>query len=103
MPPIIGQIAPIITQARMLARDYRRITGKPLGISGEVAEYEAASCLSLDLAPVRTAGYDALRGSERIQIKGRILQDRKPGSQRVPSIRLTHAWDVVVLVLMAPD
>jgi hypothetical protein len=28
-------------QAKQLARDYRALTGKPLGITGEVAEFEA--------------------------------------------------------------
>ena len=32
----------ILREAKKLAQRYRAVTGKPLGITGEVAEYEAA-------------------------------------------------------------
>lgn len=40
-------------------QEYRRLTGKPLDITGEVAEYEAARVLGVELTPARQAGYDA--------------------------------------------
>ena len=36
------RIIEILRQAKKLAQEYRALTGKPLGITGEVAEYEAA-------------------------------------------------------------
>ena len=50
----------ILRQAKTLALEYRRLTGKPLGITGEVAEYEAAQILGVELTPARQAGYDAV-------------------------------------------
>lgn len=56
--------ARILAQAKRLAREYRQLTGKPLGITGEVAEYEAAQKLDVTLTPARDAGYDAVRDSD---------------------------------------
>ena len=47
-------------RTQVLAREYYRLTGKPLGITGEVDEYEAARILSVELTPARQAGYDAI-------------------------------------------
>ena len=48
----------ILRDAKVLAQQYRALTGKPLGITGEVAEYEAAHILGVELT-ARQAGYDA--------------------------------------------
>lgn len=98
------QLLDILRQAKHLARQYYALTGKPLGVTGEVAEFEAAQALGLELTGARQAGYDALeRGggrTKRLQIKGRCLQEgHKPG-QRLGSIRLEHDWDAVLMVLL---
>ena len=53
----------------LLVRRYRAVTGKPLGITGGVAEYEAARILGVELK----AGYDAVGKvngwTRRLQIK----------------------------------
>ena len=49
----------VLREAKALAQEYRSLTGKPLGVTGEVAKYEAARILKLDLTPARNAGYDA--------------------------------------------
>src|SRR5215218_4402188 len=54
-------VVEVIADAKRLAVEYRLLTGKPLGISGEVAEIEVHRCLGLELAPARTAGHDAIR------------------------------------------
>ncbi len=84
------QVMEILKDAKKLAQRYRALTGKPLGITGEVAEYEAARILGIELAPARQAGYDAIERKNgkirRLQIKGRcLLPDCKPG-QRLGSI-----------------
>lgn len=94
----------VLRDAKLLAREYYTLTGKPLGVTGEVAEYEAARLLNIQLTQVRQAGYDALEkvkgGFKRIQIKGRCLQENcKPG-QRLGSIRTNHDWDTVLMVLL---
>ena len=94
----------ILRDAKRLAQQYRTLTGKPLGITGEVAEYEAARILGVELTAVRQAGYDAIERTgatiRRLQIKGRcLLPGCKPG-QRLGSIDITKAWDSVLLVLL---
>jgi hypothetical protein len=41
------RILTILSTAKRIAREYRELTGKPLGIAGEVAEHEAARLLAL--------------------------------------------------------
>jgi hypothetical protein len=94
----------VLAEAKRLAQEYRRLTGKPLGITGEVAEYEAARILGVRLTPARQAGYDATEEIDgavrRLQIKGRcILQDSKT-SQRLGSIRIEKEWDAALMVLL---
>jgi len=94
----------ILREAKKLAQEYRSLTGKPLGITGEVAEYEAARLLGVELTPARQAGYDAIEQSagktRHLQIKGRcLLPGCKPG-QRVGSIDVKKEWDAVLLVLL---
>ena len=93
-----------IEAAKAVARRYRELTGRPLGITGEVGEVLAAGLLGLQLSDARQAGYDAVgTDGRRVQIKSRcILQDAKPG-QRLGSIRLDHEWDTVALILMDQD
>ena len=103
----MSEVKEILREAKKLARRYRELTGKPLGITGEIAEYLASEKLGLELADARQPGYDAIRiegGKEvRVQIKGRcVLPGSKPG-QRIGKIRLDTEWDSVLLVLMDAD
>lgn len=96
------RILGILGQAKKLAREYRELAGRPLGVTGEAAEYEAVRLLGLALAPVRTAGYDAIRESDgrHYQIKGRcLLPGAKPG-QRIGRIDINSGFDAVLLVLL---
>jgi len=103
----MNDITEILNNAKSLAKKYRELTGKPLGITGEVAEFSAAQILGLELAVARQSGYDAIRRQNgkvtKIQIKGRCIpKNAKPG-QRLGSIRLDKEWDTVLLVLMDED
>lgn len=98
------EIMQTLAEAKKLARRYRMLTGKPLGVTGEVAEFEAAGILGLKLTEARTAGYDAIRSENgtpfRLQINGRcILPGSKPG-QWIGSIDIDKEFDAVLLVLM---
>lgn len=110
-PAIVEQIMSVfsvdklISQARQLASDYRRATGKSLGISTEIAEHDACQLLNLELCPQpRDAGYDAVgkgvRDGRRIQIKGRVIFDESRNDQRIGQLKIEKEWDSVVLVLM---
>jgi hypothetical protein len=99
-----NRIMETLRKAKKLAQEYRTLTGKPLGITGEVAEYEAARLLGVQLTPARQAGYDAVERkggkTRRLQIKGRcLLPGCKPG-QRLGSIDVKKDWDAVLLVLL---
>ena len=97
----------LISEARRIAAEYRRTTGKPLGISAEIALHDA--CTYLDLETRNDAmGYDAegLNGDRKglhFQIKGRTIFDEKKGGQRLGQIKIEQNWDKLVLVLMDED
>ncbi|UUW70546.1 hypothetical protein [Pseudomonas oryzihabitans] len=97
----------LLSQAKGLARRYKELTGKPLGITGEVAEYEAARLLGLELHSARQAGYDATEirdGSpRRIQIKGRQVTSGNRRAGRMGAIDLRQEFDSVLLVLLDDD
>src|SRR5688572_17566858 len=99
-----NSVMAILAQAKLLAQKYRQLTGRPLGITGEVAEYEAVRLLGLDLAPVRTSGYDAIEyrvnGVRRLQIKGRCVMPGCSPGQRLGSIDVDKQWDAVLMVLL---
>lgn len=98
------RVRKILAEVKLLAAEYYRLTGKPLGVTGEVAEYIAADLLKLELVPPRTAGHDAIRrtrrGIQRIQIKGRAYGDLATPNQRMGTIKKGAACDSVILVLM---
>jgi len=103
----MNDIAELLADAKSLARKYRKLTGKSLGITGEVAELSAAQLLGLELAAARQPGFDATRSESgkvtKIQIKGRCVPaNAKPG-RKLGRIQLDKEWDVVLLVLMDED
>lgn len=102
-----AKVLEFLRQAKQLAKEYYSLTGRPLGVTGEIAEYEAVRLLGLELTPVRHPGFDAIRreGQEvvRLQIKGRcIVPSSKPG-QRIGRIDLSKPFDAVLLVLLNED
>lgn len=97
----------LMLEARKLAAEYRRATGKPLGISNEIAIHDVIRIMGLEAVEANTSGYDAVgtgeRKGRRIQIKGRtILADAK-SSQRIGQIKMEQEWDSVMLILMGED
>lgn len=103
----MNEIAEVLADAKSLAKKYRKLTGKPLGITGEIAEFSAAQILGLKLAEARQSGYDAIRKENgkvtKIQIKGRCIPTNAKPGQRLGSIQLDKEWDTVLLVLMDED
>jgi hypothetical protein len=97
-------IRALVHVAKAVAARYYLLTGKPLGVTGEVAEVEAAEKLGLRLAEVRTPYYDALRdgsgGHERFQIKGRAVDPNDRYKGRTPSIKCDGEFEHVLLVLL---
>jgi hypothetical protein len=94
----------LLEDVKQLAREYHELTDKPLGVTAEIAEYEAARHLDLELAPARQPGYDAIRktaqGDQHLQIKSRCLAPHSKPGQRLGAIDLDKPWDAVLLVLL---
>lgn len=95
----------LIAEARKLAVEFRRTTGKSLpGVSGEIAEYDAAQLLDLELLKEKPGGYDAVgkgqRDGWRVQIKARVIFDDSKSGQRIGQLKVEQDWDSVLLVLM---
>jgi hypothetical protein len=100
----LAALRAVITEAKQIAKRYRDLTGKPLGITGEVGEFEAAELMSLRLTGARQPGYDALApDGHRIQVKARCILQGSKKSQHVGTITLKHEWDTVMLILMDGD
>jgi hypothetical protein len=95
----------ILADVKRLAIEYYELTGKPLGVTGEIAEYEAATKLNLTLAAARTVGFDALASDgRRVQIKGRRLPSiPAPPGQRMGKVDLSREFDTVMLVILDPQ
>jgi hypothetical protein len=94
------RIRGILANVKSLAVEYYRLTGRPLGVTGEVAERVAAELLGLKLRDARTVGFDALRGTERIQIKGRAYGEKAKPGQRISRMKRNAPCDTVLLVLL---
>jgi hypothetical protein len=98
------EIKAVLRQAKKLAIEYYKLTRKPLGITGEVAEFEAAEKLGLSLSDARTPFFDAFREvdgkKESFQIKGRAVLPEDPYRGRVPAINCEGQFDAVLLVLL---
>ena len=99
VPP--DDIREVLARAKQAAVDYYRLTGKPLGITGEVGEYEAARLLGLTLLAARAPGHDATDAAGfRYQVKSRAVPD--PRRAIIGSIKPDRGWDAVLLILMSP-
>ncbi len=95
----------LIAEARRLSAEYRKATGRPLGgVSAEIAEYDAARLVDLEICEPKPGGYDAIgrgkRAGMRIQIKGRTIFDESKSGQRIGQLKVEQDWDSVMLVLM---
>lgn len=100
--PSLQEIGALLEQARAIAVKYHALTGKPLGITGEVGEYEAARILGLELKDAREPGFDAVdRNGRTYQIKTRAIKKGRPvASQRIGIIDISKPWDAALLVLL---
>ncbi|MCG6969392.1 MAG: hypothetical protein LJE85_06455 [Gammaproteobacteria bacterium] len=94
----------LMLEARKLAAQFRVATGKPLGISSEIAVHDVIRLMNLTPVETNQAGYDAIgngsRQGRRIQIKGRTISEDAKSNQRIGQIKMEQEWDSVMLVLM---
>ena len=98
-------IEALMNQTRRLAKEYRQAMGRPLAVSNELAVYDAARLLQLDIAADNEAGYDAIgkegeRAGKRYQIKARAIFDESKSGQRIGQVKMDKEWDSVLLIIM---
>jgi hypothetical protein len=97
----------LTAEARRLAADYRRATGKTLPIGGEIAINDAVRILSLTTPDNTEVAWDAVLHSAgrelRVLIKGRVVFDERKRPHRIGQLKFDQAWDAVLLVFMDAD
>ncbi|MFV2059539.1 MAG: hypothetical protein ACC653_02580 [Gammaproteobacteria bacterium] len=97
----------LMSEARKIAADYRRATGKSLGIGNEIAKNDACNLLNLEPINDNTSSFDAIGKGERdglkALIKGRAIFDQKKSGARIGQLKIDQEWDILVLVLMNED
>ncbi len=90
----------ILRQVKPLAPECYALTGKPLGVTGEIGEAEAARIFGLELASARAQGFDATRDDEKIQIKARVPDPNVRRLGRMSRIDVNKPCDTVMLVIL---
>jgi hypothetical protein len=103
----MDRLVELLGEVKRLAQEYYRLTGKPLGVTGEIAEFEAARLLGIQLCRARQAGYDAIRvgpdGDVRLSIKSACFPASLEAKWRIGTISLEKEWDATLMVLLTPD
>lgn len=96
-------IEDVLVRIKPLAAQYYRLTGKPLGVTGEIGEFEVARLLGLKLAEARSPGYDATDQSQRrYQIKTRCLSldDAGRWKSNMTGTLNNKEWDAALLAVI---
>lgn len=103
----IYSVDKLMHETRQLAAKYHQTTGTALPVTGEIARFDAANALNLQLEEDPSLGYDAVgTGSlngQKILIKGRVLFESSKSNPRIGQINPDQRWDHVVLVLFNDD
>ncbi len=103
----IYSVDKLMSEARKIAADYRRATGKSLGIGNEIAKNDACNYLNLEPINDNSSSFDALgkgeRAGQKVLIKGRAIFDQKKSGARIGQLKVEQEWDLLVLVLMNED
>ena len=96
--PITSKIKKIISTASKVAIEYEKLTGRKLGITGEIGEVLVCDKLKLKLlANPLSAGYDAIdKICKRYQIKTRRVEH---GRSRIGRFS-KYAFDYAILAIL---
>jgi len=97
----------LMHETRQLAAKYRMTTGTTLPVTGEIARFDVAKALNLQLIADLTQGFDANglgeRAGVRFLIKGRVIFEDSRSTPRIGHINPDGRWDNVVMVLFDDD
>jgi hypothetical protein len=101
------RLVELLGQVKALGQEYHELTGKPLGVTGAIAEFEAARLLGVELCGPQQKGYNAVRTTDhahsKLQIVGRCFPPEVEARQRIAKIELEKEWDAVLMVLLTPE
>lgn len=94
----------LMHETRQLAARYRQATGSTLPVTGEIARFDAAKSLDLQLLDNLNSSYDAVGKSgaladQKLVIKGRAIFDTSKSTPRIGQLNPAQEWDGVLLVL----
>ncbi len=94
----------LMHETRQLAAKYRQTTGTALPVTSEIARFDAAKALDLQLSDDASTKHDAIgltepREGQRVIIKGRVIFETSKSSPRIGQLTPDESWDRVVLVL----
>jgi len=95
----------LYTETRSIAARFRHTMGKNIGgITSELAAYDAARLLGLELCSEQEVGYNAVGAKnysgQKILVKGRAIFKDQKSRQRLGQIKLNVNWDLILLVLL---
>lgn len=100
---IRDRVRKILAEVKPLAAEYYRLTGKPLGVTGEVGEMEVADLFNMELTPAREFGIYARRGNERVQIKARARDPKIKRLGRMSRVSIDKPCDCDTVMLAVLD
>ncbi|VAW74410.1 hypothetical protein MNBD_GAMMA12-159 [hydrothermal vent metagenome] len=95
----------LYAETRSIAARFRHTMGKNIGgITSELAAYDAARFLGLELCNEQECGYNAIGveqySGQKILIKGRAIFKDQKSRQRLGQIKLNIEWDIILVVLL---
>jgi len=97
----------LMHETRQLAAKYRLATGTTLPVTGEIARFDVAKALNLELIDDITVGHDAIglgkRAGIKVLIKGRVIFEDSRSTPRLGQVNPDGRWDNVVMVLFDDD
>lgn len=94
----------LMEQTRQLAAEYYRTTQQTLPVSHELAKYDAARLLGLELTQDPQAGFDATSNDQRrMVVKSRVLLRQDLRGLRIGQVNPAPTWDALLLVTLAAD
>jgi hypothetical protein len=97
----------LMAETRRLAAEYRKMTGKALPLSAEIAVHDCIRLLGLEGVDSDLNPYDALDPitdpARRVIIKGRVIFDETKSGHRIGQLKTDKSWDDVIVALMDED
>lgn len=92
----MNELNPLIQKIIEVAKEYRRVYQRPLGVMGEVGEHIVANQFQLELADFQNPSFDAIskNSGRKIQIKSRIFS--RPSTDTVGKVKEGGFDDLLV-------